>query len=89
MTRLFEFAFFLADEERELLEWSNALYDAGADDSHPGILNGAPRVAFSRQAETLEDAIRSAHRDVQAAGLQVVKCEMTVEQVVALDSQVA
>lgn len=38
MTRLFEFEFLLADEERDLLEWSNALYDAGADDSHPVLV---------------------------------------------------
>jgi hypothetical protein len=37
----------------------------------------------------MEDAIRSAHRDVRAAGLHVVKCKKTADQVVTLDSQFA
>lgn len=79
-TRVFEFTFWLADEPRELLDWSNQLYDAGADDSSPGICNGMPYEAFHREAASFEEAVRSAHRDVQAAGCRVLRCEIEEQE---------
>ncbi len=70
------FTFTLADDPRDLLEWSNALYEAGGDDTSPGERDGKLHVSFHREADTLEDALRSARRTVQAAGLRVVSCEI-------------
>ena len=78
--RVFEFTFWLMGEPRELLDWSNELYEAGADDSSPGISNGRPYVAFHREAASFEDAVRSARRDVQAAGCRVLRCEIEEQE---------
>jgi hypothetical protein len=42
-----------------------------------------PYAAFHREAATLEDAIRTAIRDVQAAGCRVVRCEIDGRQLAA------
>lgn len=78
--RTFHFTLWLADDPRELLDWSNELYEAGADDSSPGISNGQPYVAFHRDAASFEDAVRSAHRDVQTAGCRVLRCEIEADE---------
>ena len=78
--RPFEFTLWLAPETRTLSNWSNALVEAGADDCSPGEHCGQPYVAFHREAESLELAVRSAHRHVQAAGCRVLRCEITVEE---------
>jgi hypothetical protein len=84
--RTFQFTFWLADEPRELLDWSNELYEAGADDSSPGISHGKPYVAFLREAVSFEEAIRSAHRDVQAAGCRVLRCEIEEQELASWPS---
>jgi hypothetical protein len=77
--RLFEFTLWLADDPRELDDWSHALYVAGADDCTPGLESGRLVVSFHRDAPSLEDAIRSAHQQLQTAGLRVLRCEMAEE----------
>ncbi|WLD11307.1 hypothetical protein [Planctellipticum variicoloris] len=76
----FEFTLWLADDPRDLLDWSNALYDAGADDSHPGVCNGELYATFHRNAATMEDAIRSARRQLDSIGLHVTRCEIPEAQ---------
>lgn len=53
-----------------------ALYEAGCDDGTVVTRNGVTCVAFDRDAESLEDAIRSATADVRAAGFEVARVEM-------------
>ncbi len=79
--KTYEFVLRLAEDPRDLLEWSNALYDAGGDDSSPGETDGQAFAKFHRDAETLEQAIRSARETVQAAGLRVVQCEIADETI--------
>ena len=81
-SRVFEFTLWLEPESRELLEWSNALYEAGADDSSAGEHCGEAYVSFHRE-ESFEAAVRSAYRDVQAAGGRVVRCEIAQEEMAA------
>ena len=83
-TRLFEFTLWLTPESREFLDWANAIYESGGDDSSPGEHCGAPYVSFHREAETLDDAVRSAYDNVQAAGCQVVRCEIDREGLLRL-----
>ena len=78
--RLFEFTFRIAPDPRELLEWSNALFEAGADDCTPGEHCGQPYVAFHRQAAVLDEAIQSARHHLGAAGCRILRCEFTAEQ---------
>ena len=78
--RPFEFTFWLAPDVRSLSGWSNALVNAGADDCSPGEHCGQPYVSFHREAESLEEAVRSAHRHVQTAGCRVLRCEITEEE---------
>ena len=79
---LFEFKLWLAPDrsKRKLLEWSNALFEAGADDCSPGVHIGKPYVSFHRQAKSFEEAVRSAYRDVQNAGCRVLRCEIDQEE---------
>lgn len=80
----YHFTFTLADDPRDLTDWSNALYEAGGDDSSPGIFSGTPYVSFDRAAATLEDAIRSAAENVRNAGLIIVRCEIDAEELAEL-----
>ena len=82
-TRLFEFTLWMAPTAQDLLATTNALHAAGADDGSPGEHCGQRYAAFHREAGTLEDAIRTAIRDVQAAGCRVVRCEIDERQLSA------
>jgi len=87
LERLYEFKLWLADDPRDLDEWSGALLAAGADDSSPGISCGKPYVTFHRDAASLEEAIRSAHQDVVTAGLRVLRLEIEAEELAAWNVQ--
>jgi len=63
-------------------EQCNALYDAGCDDGTISTSQGVSRIDFSREAKTLEDAIRSAIADVNAAGLQVTRVEIEADTLI-------
>ena len=54
----------------------DTLYEAGCDDGTVVTRDGITRVAFDREAVSLEEAIRSATAQVRAAGFQVTKVEM-------------
>ncbi len=54
----------------------DALYEAGCDDGTVVTRDGITHVAFDREAESLEDAIRSATAQVRAAGFNVARVEM-------------
>ena len=56
----------------------DALYEAGCGDGTIVTREGVTYIAFDRRAESLEAAIRSATRDVQAAGFNVIRVEMDV-----------
>ena len=55
---------------------ADRLYEVGADDCSPGVCNHVMSIGFSREAESLEQAIRSAIAHVQAAGLTAERVEM-------------
>ena len=55
---------------------ANALYESGCDDGSPGSSSGLAHVAFDRQADSLEEAIRSAVSDVRKAGLSVERVQI-------------
>jgi len=65
-----EFAVILATPE-ESEEDASALYEAGCADGSISTSGGVTRIDFHRKAPSLEEAIRSAVANVQAAGFQV------------------
>ena len=60
----------------ELVE---ALYQAGCDDGSPGSRAGVVRVTLPREAESLEQAIRSGIADAQKAGCHIARVEIEPE----------
>jgi hypothetical protein len=52
------------------------LFEAGCDDGTVVTRDGITHIAFDREAESLEEAIRSAAAQVRAAGFQVARVEM-------------
>lgn len=72
----FEFTLFLGGLSEITDDAANALYEAGCDDGSPASCDGAVWVTFHRQADSLDDAIRSAVADVQKTGLQIERLEI-------------
>jgi hypothetical protein len=54
----------------------DTLQEAGCDDGTVVTRNGVTHIAFDREAESLEEAIRSATAQVRGAGFEVVRVEM-------------
>ncbi len=67
-----EFTIILASPE-ESEDDANRLYEAGCADGAISTSNGVTRIDFHRKAVSLEDAIRSAIGNVQAAGFQAAQ----------------
>lgn len=61
-------------------EASDVLYEAGCSDASPVSRGGVAWLMFSREAETLHAAIRSAVADVNRAGFGVSRIEINVDR---------
>jgi hypothetical protein len=59
----------------------DALYEAGLDDGTISTCGGITRIDLTRDAESLESAIRSAIGQVNAAGLCVAVVEIEAERI--------
>lgn len=66
--KLYRFEVTLADCQEISDDLAEALVVAGCDDGTPATSAGTARLGFSREAESLEAAIRLAIADVQKAG---------------------
>jgi hypothetical protein len=82
--RTYEFMVTLARGTEHTDELVDALYEAGCDDGSVWSSAGVVQIGFSRQADSLESAIRSAIADVQKAGCTVARLEMEPEALAAL-----
>ena len=60
---------------------ANALFAAGCDDGTPGTSNGVFAIDFHREANSLEEAMRSAIANVGSAGFAVARVELEPEAV--------
>lgn len=74
--KTYEFDVFLRDIAEVNDDQADALFAAGCDDGTPASCNGAAWIHFDRQAPSLEEAIRTAVAQVQAAGFTVSKIEL-------------
>ena len=60
------------------------LYDAGCDDGSPSSRAGVVMVTLHREAESLEQAIRSGIADVQKASCSVARVEIEPDDLVQI-----
>lgn len=74
--KTYEFDVRLKDVQEVTDDQADALFAAGCDDGTPASCNGAAWIHFDREAPSLEEAIRSAVAQVQAAGFTVSKIEL-------------
>lgn len=72
----YEFTLILAGAPELTDELCDALFAAGCDDGSPGQSGGVTRIDFDREAKSLEEAIRSAIANVQAAGCKVDRLQI-------------
>ena len=77
------FTFYLTAED-VTAEDCSSLYESGCDDGTIVSRSGQTMIHFDRDAESLEDAIRSAVRDVQKAGFEVARLEMDSAELIAV-----
>ena len=77
----FDFQVVLADVDVMTDEIADALYEAGCDDGSPFSSAGVAAIGFSREAPTIEEAVRSAIADVNKAGFSVARVESADEPV--------
>jgi hypothetical protein len=64
-------------------EVTDALYEAGFDDALVGRAAGVPYIDVNhRRAESLEQAVRQAIRDMEKAGFRVVRVESDAANVI-------
>jgi hypothetical protein len=77
-----EFTVILASPE-ESEDDSTRLYEAGCADGSIGTSDGVTRIDFHRRAHSLEEAIRSAIGNVQAAGFHVAHVLIEPESILA------
>lgn len=72
----FEFSLILSGVSEFSEELADRLFAAGCDDATPVSRDGVALLHFDREAESLQEAIRSAISYVQLAGCKVAKVEM-------------
>jgi hypothetical protein len=72
---LFEFQVVLSDVGMMTEGIADALYEAGCDDGTPFSRDGVAYVGFSREADRLEEAVRSAIASVNKAGFSAARVE--------------
>ncbi len=61
---------------------ADELFEAGCDDGTPGVCNGVFSIDFHREANSLEEAIRSAITNIKSAGYEVDRVEIEAETVI-------
>ena len=79
----YTFTVILRDQSEMTEELAEALAAAGCDDGLAGSSNGVAAVIFDREAESLEQAVRSAVADVQKAGCRAAWVKIEAEDLVA------
>jgi len=73
---MYEFVVTLAKGTQHSDDLAEALFEAGCDDGSVWSRGEIVQIGFSREAESLEAAIRSAIGDVQKAGVGVAEVTM-------------
>ena len=82
--KTYEFVATLAKGTEHTDDLAEALFEAGCDDGSVWSHGDVVQIGFSREAESLEAAIRSAIADVQRAGSTVTELTMEAEALATL-----
>jgi regulator of RNase E activity RraB len=77
----YEFTLILKGQSELTEEIADELFEAGCDDGTPGTCNGVFSIDFHREANSIEEAIRSAIANVKSAGYEVARVEIEAEAV--------
>jgi len=77
----YEFTLVLKGSLELTEEIAETLFQAGCEDGTPGTCNGVFSIDFHREADSLEEAIRSAMADVRSAGYDVARVEIEAASV--------
>ena len=77
--KTYEFNVVLKDTTDVTDDQADALFAAGCEDGTPASSNGIAWVHFDRQAPSLEEAIRSAVGQIQAAGFATARVEIDAD----------
>ena len=78
----YTFTVVLGDQAEMTEDLAEALAAAGCDDGLAGSSGGVASVIFDRQAESLEEAVRSAIADVQKAGCRTAWVRIDAQDLV-------
>ena len=81
--KTYEFDVLLKDTKEVTDDQADALFAAGCEDGTPASCDGLAWVHFDREAPSLEDAIRSAVAQIQAAGFRASKVELDADSAVS------
>ena len=82
--KTYEFDIVLQDRSEVTDDQANVLFAAGCDDGTPVSSKDIAWIHFDRESPSLEEAIRSAVVQVQAAGFKVSKVELDANAAVSL-----
>jgi hypothetical protein len=82
--KTYEFDVILKDLSEVTDDQADRLFAAGCDEGTPASCDGVAWIHFDKEAASLEEAIRSAVSQIQAAGFQVSKVELDVDAAVGL-----
>ena len=74
--RRYDFTLILAPGTELTDQLVEDLYEAGCDDGSPGSRGDVVMVTLHREAESLEQAIRSGIADAQKAGCRIARVEI-------------
>jgi len=77
------FTVVLRDAPELTEELADRLFAAGCDDGSPGMCSGVTMIDFHREANSLEDAIRSAVANVSSAGCIAARVEIDAQTLAA------
>ena len=77
----YEFTLILRGQVELTEKAADDLFEAGCNDGTPGSCNGVFSIDFHREANSLEEAIRSAIANVKSAGYEVERVEIEAEAV--------
>ena len=78
----YEFTLVLSGSPELSEDLAEKLFAAGCDDGTPGVCNGVFSIDFHREAQSLEEAIRSAIKNVKSVGYPVERVEIEAMTVV-------
>jgi hypothetical protein len=72
----YEFSLILKGSPELTEELCDQLFESGCDDGSPGTCDGVFSIGFHREADSLESAINSAIKNVEAVGHNVARVEI-------------